>query len=56
LRPLGIRLSAPARVAFYLLGDRQCFYNFQGRLAEVRLNGEELKLGANRLLCRPSIE
>ncbi|MEK7408867.1 MAG: hypothetical protein AAB225_27705 [Acidobacteriota bacterium] len=51
LAPLGIRLAAPARVAFYQFGGLECLYNFRGQPVEVRLNGKLVKIGANRLWC-----
>jgi hypothetical protein len=33
--------------------DARAFYNFRDEDVEVRLNGEVIKLGANRLLWRP---
>ncbi len=49
LRPLGWRLEAPARVAFYDFGPFQCLYNFRPEAVSVRLNGKRLAIGANRL-------
>lgn len=51
LRPLGLRLEAPAGVAFYDFGGFRCLYNFRDEALIVRLNGKRLKPGANRLLC-----
>jgi len=50
LSPLGVRMSAPARVAFYDFGDARCFYNFRSENAEIELDGKSSRLGANRLL------
>ncbi len=50
LAPLGMRLSAPARVGFYLLGDAACLYNFLDRQVSVRLNEQRFELGPHRLL------
>jgi hypothetical protein len=47
---LGVRLSAPTRVAFYLFGNDIGLYNFLDRPVSVRLNGKSLELGPNRLL------
>jgi len=49
LRPLGWRLEAPARVAFYDFGPLQCLYNFRQEAVRLRLNGKRLTVGANRL-------
>ncbi len=52
LAPLGLRLSSPTRVGFYLFGDAACLYNFRDRPVEVVLNGATLRLGPNRWLWR----
>lgn len=55
LRPLGLRLEAPPRVAFYDFSGRRCLYNFRSEAVEVRLNGKRLRVGANRLWCGDSL-
>lgn len=50
MAPLGIRVSAPVRVAFYDFGEARCFYNFRSESAEIRIDGKPYELGANRLL------
>ncbi|MBI4604645.1 MAG: hypothetical protein HY721_22005 [Planctomycetes bacterium] len=52
LAPLGLRLSTPTRVGFYLFGAAGCLYNFRDRPVEVVLDGETLRLGPNRWLWR----
>ena len=52
LDPLGVRLEAPAGVAYYMMGGAHCLYNFQDRALDVKLNGETLKLAANGLLWK----
>lgn len=52
LAPLGVRLSAPARVGFYMFESAFALYNFRDEPVEVRLNGESIKLGPNRLAWR----
>jgi hypothetical protein len=52
LAPLGLRLSAPSQVAFYLFKGTHCFYIFRNQPVEVRLNRTPLHLGPNRLSCR----
>jgi len=50
LAPLGVRLSAPTRVALYLFDNDACLYNFLDRPVRVRLNGKSHDLGPNRLV------
>jgi hypothetical protein len=50
LAPLDIRLSAPTRVALYLLGDSACLYNFLDRPVSLQFNGRWLDVGPNRAL------
>jgi hypothetical protein len=50
--PLGVSLSAPAGVAYYLFGDAQCLYNFNDNEVDVVLNQQKLKLAANALLWK----
>jgi hypothetical protein len=50
LAPLGVRLSAPAGLAFYLLGDARVLYNFLDRDVEIALDGQRLRVPANGLL------
>ena len=52
LRPLGIELNAPSGVAFYMIGESKCFYNFRNETVEIKLNQEAIKLGANRALWK----
>jgi len=52
LLPLGIKLDGPTQVAFYLLGGARVFYNFRDRPVELRLNGDLIRLGPNRLQWR----
>jgi hypothetical protein len=52
LAPLGVTLSAPAGVAYYMFGAAQCLYNFHDREVEVVLNQQPLKLAANALLWK----
>jgi hypothetical protein len=50
LSPLGIQLSAPAKVALYAWKDARCLYNFTAEPQAVRLNGREIALAAHE--CR----
>ena len=49
LRPLGVRLQAPAGVALFLFGGERCLYNFHDHPVRVRLEGRRFELGANQL-------
>ena len=52
LAPLGIQLSAPTKVSFYLWGDASFFYNFRDEPVELMLNQKPVSLGAHRVLWR----
>ena len=52
LAPLGVKLSAPAGVAFYMFGGARCFYNFLDHPVEVVLNGQKVPIAANSLAWR----
>jgi hypothetical protein len=52
LAPLGVKLSAPAGVAYYMFGDAHCFYNFLDHPVEVVLNGQKVPIAANALVWR----
>jgi hypothetical protein len=56
LEPLGLRFEAPVGVALCLFHQARSLYNFRDEPVKVRLDGERLELGANRLLWRPSRE
>ncbi len=49
LEPFGIRLKAPAGVAFCIWGDREFFYNFHARPVEVVLDGRRVAIGPHQL-------
>ena len=46
---LGVRLESPAKVALYLFGNARALYNFRDEAIDVRLDGDVVKIGANRL-------
>jgi len=50
LAPLGIQLSSPTKVSFYLWGDSSVFYNFRDEPVELKLNRKPISLGAHRVL------
>lgn len=50
LAPLGIQLSSPTKVSFYLWGDASVFYNFRDEPVELMLNQKPISLGAHRVL------
>jgi hypothetical protein len=52
MAPLGVALSAPAGVAYYMFGNAQCLYNFNDGDVEVILNRQPLKLAANALMWK----
>lgn len=52
LAVLGIRLEAPARVAFYLLSGRRYLFNFRDEPVTVRVDGASLEISPNRLQRR----
>jgi len=52
LAPMGVTLSAPAGVAFYLIGGERYLYNFRSEDVDARLDGRAVRLGANRLMRR----
>jgi hypothetical protein len=51
MAPLGLRFSAPVRVALYDFGDRRCVYNFRTEGVDVNLAGKSLKIAANSCSC-----
>lgn len=51
LAPLGIRLRAPAGVAFYRFGTLDCLYNFREEPVSVRMQGKWRRIEGKRLLC-----
>ncbi len=52
MAPLGVTLSAPVGVAYYMFGNAQCLYNFNDNEVDVVLNQQKLKLTANALLWK----
>jgi len=52
LEPLKTSLTAPSRVAFYMLGDAKVLYNFRDEPVEVKLDGNVIQLPANGLVWR----
>jgi hypothetical protein len=52
MAPLGVTLSAPAGVAYYLFGTSQCLYNFNDHAVDVVLNGKPVKLAANAVIWK----
>jgi hypothetical protein len=52
MAPLGLRFSAPVRVALYDFGDRKCIYNFRNESADVKLAGRSREVAANACLCQ----
>jgi len=52
LAPLKTDLSAPSKVAFYLLGDAKVLYNFRDEPVEVKLDGNVIQIPANGLIWR----
>ncbi|MCC7498737.1 MAG: hypothetical protein IT160_14240 [Bryobacterales bacterium] len=49
LTPLGLHLSAPAGVGFYLFGTRHYFYNFQDHPVTLTLNTKPVTVHSNTL-------
>ncbi len=50
LAPLKTSLSAPTKVAYYLLGDAKVLYNFRPEPLEVKLDGKVIQLPANGMV------
>ena len=52
LDPLKTSLTAPSKVAFYMLGDARVLYNFRDKPVEVKLDGKAIRVPANGLVWR----
>lgn len=52
IAPLGVTLSAPAGVAYYMFGNAHCLYNFNDGQVEVVLNRQPLLLEANAIVWK----
>ncbi len=54
LKPLGIRFSAPSRVALYEFGGEFGLYNFRAEEVKLQLNGKSVAVPANGWRWAPS--